>query len=223
MKKLLMILSMVMLAACAGKDGSNGSNGANGRDGNPGIGAPGNGGSNGHSIVAHSRAASNIECPFTAGTAVDFYTDLDDSMSFTSGDLLQAGVVSCNGMNGQAGQNGQDGSNGQDGATGPQGNQGDTGPQGAPGAPGTSATMTAYSLATASQCVQVHSTVWARRESTTQVALYTGNLCALETRIDVGPNQEAMSSTLNEVFVQNNLVFILEGSGANTVIKKLVY
>lgn len=253
--KLVMILGIAAIAAfmlgCAGKDGAAGANGRDGVDGTPGIGTPGQGGQNGHSIVANSRVATALECVASAGTAVDFYLDLDGSLNFSAGDLLQAGVVACNGINGQDGQDGEDGEDGDDGIDGTngqdgksayeiavengfvgteaewlaslQGEDGEDGQDGAPGTPGTSAVMTAYSLGTLNACVNVHTNIWAKRSHSTQVTLHTAASCNSNSRIDVGSGSVALSSHINEVYVTGNVMFVLEGYGSDTVLKKLVY
>lgn len=87
-----------------GEKGSDGTNGTNGEQGLPGSngmdGTDGINGSNGHSIVSVSRLATNLECPGLGGSAVDFYLDVDDSLSVSVNDVLQSGVVACNGSNG---------------------------------------------------------------------------------------------------------------------------
>jgi hypothetical protein len=74
-----------------GPSGTNGTNGANG--------------TNGHSIVSNSRTATGGECG-TGGTALDVYTDLDDSLTYTVGDTLQNTLVACTGAAGPTGAQG---------------------------------------------------------------------------------------------------------------------
>ncbi len=103
---------------------------------------------NGHSIVSTPTAApAGIICP-NAGTGMDLYIDMDDSLTVSEGDKYQGGMVACNGLNGLAGANGStgadgsngtngvDGGTGQDGAAGIDGLAGTDGAQGIPGAPG---------------------------------------------------------------------------------------
>lgn len=103
MKKLLAMA--LLISACGqlepqsttlpvGQDGKDGSNGV---DGTNGV--------NGASLVSISRAATALECPTSLGSAVDIYLDLDNSFTVTSGDMLQSGLVACNGNNGTNGLN----------------------------------------------------------------------------------------------------------------------
>jgi hypothetical protein len=217
MKYASVILALVlglMLSACAGKDGTSGKDGLNGNPGAPGtpglIGLPGGNGNNGHSIVALQRAATNVECTQTQGKAVDFYVDLDDSFTVTAGDLLQAGIVACNGLNGTDGTDGQDGADGQ------------TGAQGIPGTPGSNATMTTVPLVAVFSCIFVHNSIYARKSSETDVGLYTDSNCTSQNQI-VDANLVTMNSARNEVYTTGNILLILEGTGTSMVIKKLVY
>lgn len=60
----------------------------NGSVGYPGI-----------SLVSVSRAATALECPNSGGTAVDIYRDIDFNGIVSDEDVLQSGVVACNGHN----------------------------------------------------------------------------------------------------------------------------
>lgn len=94
------ILSLIGFSACGSlnpeplqieaKDGANGENGQDGQDGQ-----------NGKSLVSQARIATSLECPSSAGSAVDIYLDNDDSGAVSLGDSFQSGLVACNGVNGQ--------------------------------------------------------------------------------------------------------------------------
>jgi hypothetical protein len=97
------ILSLIGLSACGSlnpeplqieaKDGANGENGQDGQNGSNGL--------NGKSLVSQARIATSLECPSSAGSAVDIYVDNDNSGTVSLGDSFQSGLVACNGINGQ--------------------------------------------------------------------------------------------------------------------------
>lgn len=89
-----------------GQTGAQGQPGTNGQDGVDGAGGvDGTNGSNGKSLVSQSRAATNIECASSLGTAVDIYLDMDNSFTVSAGDQFQSGLVACNGIAGTNGAN----------------------------------------------------------------------------------------------------------------------
>lgn len=96
-------------------------------------------GKNGHSLV--SQYVNAIEC-LDGGTRLDVAIDLDDSLSFSQGDLYQGSLISCNGrqgiqgITGETGDIGPQGLVGADGAIGPQGETGLPGPIGPKGEQG---------------------------------------------------------------------------------------
>ncbi len=108
---------LAALASCAGPGldtvqlplPTNGVDGAPGLDGQAGVdgqdGEAGTSGLNGKSLISQSRAASNIECPASLGTAVDIYLDMDNSFTVSAGDQFQSGLVACNGIAGTNGAN----------------------------------------------------------------------------------------------------------------------
>lgn len=55
-------------------------------------------GKNGHSVLSTSGVATTTECPkLTGGTRVDFYLDVDDSLTVdTSVDTYLNSIVTCN-------------------------------------------------------------------------------------------------------------------------------
>lgn len=211
------MLVATSLMACAGKDGSNGLNGEGGQIGTPGN--NGNNGQNGHSIVGISRAATALECSQSSGVAVDFFIDTDDTQTVTDEDILQSGVVSCNGLNGTNGVDGQDGTDGVNGTNGTNGVDGAKGDKGDPGAAGSSAVMTAYSLPASFTCYAIHSGIYAYTNSTTQISLYTNSNCT--TQIDT--NNFVLDATLNEIYVNSTLILILEKYSTGMVLRKLVW
>lgn len=208
MKSLNITILALVLTACGtpGSSGRAGIDGQSGVDGSSGAagqeGETGSAGPRGHSVVAKARTATILECTQTPGTAVDFYLDKDDSLNWTPGDVLQAGVVTCNGM---AGVNGTNGSNGSDGA---------------PGSAGTNATMVSISLS-ATACQAAATGIWVRRDGD-QASLYTASDCNIPSTINMG-NNVALTAQANEVYTSGNTVLIVEGQGANMVLKKLVY
>lgn len=96
----------------SGPKGEQGSPGVNGQDGATGaVGPQGLPGINGHSILSSSRTATALECS-VSGAALDVYLDLDDSLTISSGDLLQSTLVACNGSAGPQGVQGPAGADG---------------------------------------------------------------------------------------------------------------
>lgn len=79
-----------------GVDGQDGVNGTNGSKGNKGD--KGDSGSNGHSLITNPSVVPNV-CT-NGGTAIDVFIDVDDSLSFTAGDVYQSTVFSCHGVDG---------------------------------------------------------------------------------------------------------------------------
>lgn len=198
--KLALLFMMVLMVGCSqAKDGSNGSNGASGHDGSSGSdGTNGGNGLNGHDVVSVARIATSLECPLNGGTAVDFYMDLDSSETYTSGDLLESGVVACNGTNGVNGSNGSNGTNGSNGS---------------------SAVMTAYTLVS-NVCTQVDTSMYAMKVNNTDVTLYTANTCLAANQVDTG---NVLNYDYNELYATGNTLFIVEGSSTSLVLRKLVY
>lgn len=92
-----------------GVDGAPGLDGQAGADGQDGVdgadGSNGAAGANGKSLVSQSRPASNLECPSSLGSAIDVYLDMDSSLTVSGGDVLQSGLVACNGVAGTNGAN----------------------------------------------------------------------------------------------------------------------
>lgn len=133
LKKVLFIITLLVLVACnkrtdqitiTGKDGTNGHGGTNGL--------------NGKSIVSTYNESSELECQ-SGGQRLDLYLDMDYSLSVTEGDQYMNSLTVCNGSNGLSGidgvsgtdgENGEDGVNGEDGEQGIQGPVGEMGPQG---------------------------------------------------------------------------------------------
>jgi hypothetical protein len=147
----LIIISMLLLGACASQNPFIGSTGPKGPKGDPGLpgdsivgpqgpaGTNGSNGSNGHSMVASSSSPSALVCP-NGGSEVDFYIDLDDSYNVSVADSFQAASVACNGSNGANGTNGVDGTNGTNGSDGANGQDGLNGTNGQDGTNGTNGT-----------------------------------------------------------------------------------
>lgn len=87
---------------CAGDkvtvaDGAKGEAGPQGPQGPQGI-----KGENGKTLVGKARPATLSECPNSPGTAMDSYIDIDNSLSYTTGDVHQATVFTCNGLDGDS-------------------------------------------------------------------------------------------------------------------------
>lgn len=144
---------------------------------------------NGHSIVSEYNKASELECS-SSGSRLDFFIDMDDSLSPTVADTFTNSIVVCDGANGQNGLNGEVGAQGPQGlqgAIGPQGIpgavgiQGPTGPQGDTGPAGTSATIKAY---TSTTCAAITgSTLYIKIKNGT-ASIYSSNTCASNSKLE---------------------------------------
>ncbi len=121
----LLLLSLILLAACGKKETVSIINGKDGKDG-----------ANGHSLVSQYVDAS--EC-LDGGTRLDIALDLNDSLSIDEGDLYQGSLIACNGeqgITGEMGEIGPQGFVGETGEIGPQGLPGEIGPIGPSGSQG---------------------------------------------------------------------------------------
>lgn len=91
MKKIV-LLSLLMLAGCSEKIDRVNINGKDGVDGK-----------DGYSTVAKSTSSSDMCGEGISGTQVILALDLDRSLNFSSGDLVQTQFIVCNGTNGSNG------------------------------------------------------------------------------------------------------------------------
>lgn len=182
MKKLLLTLSLLALAACQEVDKVQLIQGPQG--------ATGIAGANGHSLVSQfvSIDSESLECT-NGGTRLDIYMDMDDSLTVTDGDTYEGSLVACNGANGLNGQDGIAGAQGPQGETGPQGAtgaqgvagpvgpvgpQGPQGTQGATGPAGSGATITVYS---SSNCTSLGNGYYGKAGSNAY-SIYTTSTCS---------------------------------------------
>lgn len=120
MKKYLLLAAM--LTACSPNTEKVTIKGQAGLDGSTGQ--------DGYSTVSSSYSSSDLCGTNRGGTELLLALDLDRSNDFTTGDLVQTQVITCNGVNGVDGLNGTDGVDGVNGQDGQDGQDGTNGADG---------------------------------------------------------------------------------------------
>lgn len=165
MKKVLLVLLILVIAACTKRTDQITVTGTDGRDG--------------YSVVSEFAQSSELECQ-TSGTRLDMYLDLDRNLMASDGDQYLNSIIACNGASGINGLDGTNGTDGEDGAQGPQGEmgpqglQGFVGPAGPDGSPGVQGPVGP----TGSQGPQgLQGVPGTNGASSVTIALYSSNSC----------------------------------------------